>query len=289
MKGKQILMVLLSVLLLVALGCQQQKAARDSETKSGAKRKAVGRLVLATTTSTQDTGLLDELIPIFEKENKAQVKIVAVGTGEALKMGERGDADVLLVHSKKSEDEFVVNGYGVERIPVMYNYFVVIGPSSDPAKIKGSSAADAFEGIASANATFVSRGDDSGTHKKEKGIWESCGVTPSGSWYIESGQGMGGTIRITNEKKGYTLADRGTFLASKKSIELVVLVGKDPVLLNPYGVIAVNPERFPRVNHQGAQAFIDFLTSPKIQKMIGEFGKEKYGQPLFIPNAGKGN
>lgn len=278
---KQVIVVLLAALMLVALGCQQQKAVKP---KPEAKKEAVGRLILATTTSTVDTGLLDELVPLFEKENGAQVKVVAVGTGEALKMGERGDADVLLVHSKKSEEELVAKGFGVKRIPVMHNDFVIIGPADDPAKIKGSTAADAFKKIASANATFVSRGDDSGTHKKEKAIWESSQINPAESWYIQSGQGMGETIRIANEKRGYTLADRGTFLASE-GIELVVLVEKDPILLNPYGVIVVNPDKYPRVNHKGAQAFIEFLTSPRIQKMIGEFGQEKYGEPLFVPDA----
>lgn len=278
------MVVLLAVLLVFALGCRRQKEVKKPEPKPGPKKEALGRLILATTTSTQDTGLLDELVPLFERERGAQVKVVAVGTGEALKMGERGDADVLLVHSKKSEEEFVAAGFGVKRIPVMHNDFVIIGPADDPAKIRGITAVHAFKKIATANAAFVSRGDDSGTHKKEKQIWESSQINPAGNWYIQSGQGMGETIRIASEKRGYTLADRGTFLSSK-SIELVLLVEKDPILLNPYGVIAVSPEKYPRVNYKAAQAFIEFLTSPRAQKMIGEFGKEKYREPLFVPDA----
>lgn len=278
------MVVLLAVLLVFALGCRRQKEVKKPEPKPEPKKEALGRLILATTTSTQDTGLLDELVPLFERERGAQVKVVAVGTGEALKMGERGDADVLLVHSKKSEEEFVAAGFGVKRIPVMHNDFVIIGPADDPAKIRGITAVNAFKKMATANTTFVSRGDDSGTHKKEKQIWESSQINPAGNWYIQSGQGMGETIRIASEKRGYTLADRGTFLSSK-SIELVLLVEKDPILLNPYGVIAVSPEKYPRVNYKAAQAFVEFLTSPRVQKMIGEFGKEKYGEPLFVPDA----
>ncbi len=287
MSNRQFVVVLIAILMLVAFGCQQ-KAAKESERKSAEKSETVGRLVLATTTSTQDTGLLDELVPIFEKENGAQVKVVAVGTGEALKMGERGDADILLVHSKRAEEGLVAKGFGVKRIPVMHNDFVIIGPVDDPAKIKGSTAGDAFRKIASSGATFISRGDDSGTHKKEKLIWESVQINPSGSWYIESGQGMGETVKIANEKRGYTLADRGTFLASQR-IELVVLAEKDSLLLNPYAVIAVNPEKYPKINSKGAEAFIEFLTSPRIQEMIGEFGIDKHGEPLFVPDAKKGN
>lgn len=286
MKRIWLIVVLIVVLILAALGCRQQKVTEKPKPKP--KKEAVGRLILATTTSTVDTGLLDELVPLFEKENGAQVKTVAVGTGEALKMGERGDADVLLVHSKKSEEELVAKGFGVKRIPVMHNDFVIIGPQDDPAKIKGSSAVDAFKKIMAAKATFVSRGDDSGTHKKEKAVWEAAQVSPSGSWYIQSGQGMGETIRIANEKRGYTLADRGTFLASQ-GIDLVVLVEKDSILLNPYSVIAVNPEKYPKVNSKGAESFIEFLTSPRIQEMIGEFGVDKYGEPLFVPDAAAGN
>ena len=283
-KRKGLIVVILVVLALAALGCRQSAQVEKSKSEAEPKKEAVGRLILATTTSTVDTGLLDDLVPLFEKENGAQVKTVAVGTGEALKMGERGDADVLLVHSKKSEEELVAKGFGVERIPVMHNDFVIIGSKEDPAKIKGGSAADALKKIAAANATFVSRGDDSGTHKKELSVWEATQISPGVNWYIESGQGMGETIRIANEKQGYTLSDRGTFLASQ-GIDLVVLVEKDPILLNPYSVIAVNPEKYPKVNSKGAEAFIEFLISPRIQEMIGEFGVEKYGEPLLVPDA----
>jgi tungstate transport system substrate-binding protein len=261
---------------------------KATEVKKGGKqsKKAEPELILATTTSTMDTGLLDELLPVFRKKYGIKVKPVAVGTGEALGMGRRGEADVLLVHAREAEEKFMAEGYGKIRREVMYNDFVIVGPASDPAGIKGlSSASEAFKRIAAKKTIFVSRGDDSGTHKKELAIWKRAAIQPDGDWYIETGQGMGGTLRVAEQKQAYTLADRGTYLASKDSLSLVVLVEGDKLLLNQYGVIAVNPKKFPQVKYTLAQKFIEFLVSDEGQTLIGEFGKEKYGQSLFTPNA----
>ncbi len=242
-------------------------------------------IILATTTSTQDTGLLDFLIPKFEKEFSVKVKVVAVGTGEALAMGKRGDADVLLVHSRTAEDQFMADGYGSLRKDVMYNDFLLVGPASDPAQAKGTDIIISLKKISQSQAPFVTRGDDSGTHKKELQLWKKASITPTGSWYISTGQGMGETARITTEKQAYTLIDRGTYLALKPSLQLVVISEKDEALFNPYGVIVVNPEKFPKVHSKEALDFANWITSAEIQKLIGEFGVDKYGQPLFVPNA----
>jgi tungstate transport system substrate-binding protein len=241
---------------------------------------------LATTTSTQDTGLLDVIIPQFEKESGYKVKVIAVGSGQAMEMGQKGDVDVLLVHARASEDEFVAAGYGVDRKDVMHNDFVIIGPENDPAKIKGQTdAVKALTAIAQTKSTFLSRGDDSGTHKKELKLWETAGIKPEGDWYKSVGKGMGDTFRMADEMKGYTLIDRGTYLALKDKYKLAIMVEKDKPLLNPYGVIAVNPDKFPKVDYEGATKFINWITSEKTQKTIGEFGKDKFGQALFIPDA----
>ena len=214
--------------------------------------------------------------------------MVAVGTGAALAMGEEGNADVLLVHAPASEEELMAKGFGSQRDLIMHNDFIIVGPADDPAGIKGMTvAADAFAKIAEAKATFVSRADDSGTNKKEIAIWGTAGVTPAGDWYLESGQGMGDTLRIASEKFGYTLTDRATYLANQASLELDIMVEGDAVLLNIYHVIVVNPEKWPKVNYEGAKAFAAFLTSPETQKVIGEFGVAEYGAPLFFPDAGK--
>jgi len=246
-------------------------------------------VILATTTSTYDSGLLDALVPDFEDQTDYEVKIIAVGTGQALAMGERGDADVLLVHAPSSELELVESGAAINRQLVMHNDFIIIGPEDDPAGIEGTtSAADAFTTIHESEATFVSRGDDSGTHKKEKAIWESAGLDPEGqSWYEQSGQGMGATLQIANQKDAYTLSDRGTYLALSENLELVVLVEGDPVLFNVYHVMQVNPEEFDKVNDEGGAAFVDFMISEEVQDIIKDFGVDKFGQPLFIPDAGK--
>jgi tungstate transport system substrate-binding protein len=250
---------------------------------------APSALILATTTSTQDSGLLDVLIPIFEKEKGFFVKTIAVGSGQAMAMGKKGEADVLLVHSPDAEKKFVEEGAGINRRLVMHNDFVIVGPAGDPAKIRGSkTSADAFKKIAQAGALFLSRGDNSGTHAKEKTLWKSAAVTAEGQkWYQQTGLGMGQTLNVAAEKKGYTLADRGTYLALKKTLGLEILVEGDPLLLNVYHVIEVNPARFPKVNAAGAKAFSDFMVSKKTQDAIGKFGVDKYGAPLFFPDAGK--
>jgi tungstate transport system substrate-binding protein len=246
-------------------------------------------IILATTTSTQDSGLLDVLVPGFESESGYNVKVIAVGTGEALAMGERGDADVLLVHAPSSEKGLVDSGAAINRSLVMHNDFIIVGPEDDPAGIQGmTSAAEALAAIYDGGATFVSRGDDSGTHKREVSLWEEAGLDPEGqSWYEQSGQGMGATLQIANQKDAYTLSDRGTYLAQSKNLDLVVLVEGDPLLLNVYSVMEVNPERFGLVNGPGGAAFAEFMVSERAQEMIRDFGVEEFGQPLFIPDADK--
>jgi tungstate transport system substrate-binding protein len=249
----------------------------------------VKTIILATTTSTQDSGLLDELIPVFEKQTGYFVKTISVGSGQAMKMGEKGEADVLLVHSPDAEKKFVEQGYGVNRMLVMHNDFVIVGPASDPAKIKGSkSVAEAFTKIAKANALFLSRADNSGTHSKEKKIWKTAGISPVGQkWYQETGLGMGATLNVAAEKNGYTLADRGTYLALKKNLGLDILVEGDALLLNVYHVIEVNPAKWDKANNAGAKAFAKFMVSKKAQSIIKTFGIKKFGSPLFFPDAGK--
>mgnify|MGYP005840363305 CR=1 FL=1 len=244
-------------------------------------------VILATTTSTQDSGLLDVLVPMFEAKSGYRVKTIAVGTGQALAMGERGEADVLLVHAPEAEKKVVASGAAVNRRLVMHNDFVVVGPAEDPARIKGVHAAEAFRRIAVAKALFVSRGDDSGTHKKEKDLWKQVGLQPSGAWYQEAGSGMGQTLNIASEKGGYTLTDRATYLALEKTLRLEIMVEGDTPLLNVYHVMQVNPDRFPRVNAAGGKAFVDFMVSSEAQQAIGRFGADKFGQPLFFPDAGK--
>ncbi len=248
-------------------------------------------LILSTTTSTQDSGLLDVLVPLFEQQTGYTVKTVAVGTGAALKMGQEGNADVLLVHAPSSEKTYMDGGFGRERFLVMHNDFIIVGPSSDPAGIKGdASAVDAFKKIAAAGATFISRGDQSGTNTKELALWKSAAIDPAGTkpaWYVESGQGMGQTLTIASEKGAYTLTDRATYLATKENLKLDILVEKDNSLLNIYHVITVNPDKWPKVNYVGALAFARWITSPDIQAVIGKFGVDKFGAPLFFPDATK--
>ena len=268
---------LLTVLLTVPFGALAQE---------GTPERGPQDVILATTTSTQDSGLLDVLVPMFAEQTGYDLKPIAVGSGAALKLGEEGEADVLLVHSPAAEEEFMDAGFGVNRRLVFYNDFVIVGPESDPARIAGSpDALDAMAKIADAEATFVSRGDDSGTHRLELGLWEKVGIEPSGGWYVESGTGMGDTLNIANEREAYTVTDRGTFLAQGDRLDLQVLVEGDPALLNVYHVIAVNPEGHERINTAGAEAFIRFLLDPAVQAVIGEFGVEEFGQPLFTPCA----
>jgi tungstate transport system substrate-binding protein len=244
-------------------------------------------LILATTTSTQDSGLLDVLIPIFSKESGYFVKTISVGSGQAMKMGEKGEADVLLVHSPDAEKKLVADGFGINRRLVMHNDFIILGPANDPAKIRGSkTSAEAFK---KSNALFLSRGDNSGTHAKEKGLWKAAGIAPEGQkWYQQTGIGMGETLNVASEKNGYLLADRGTYLAlnKKRHLSLEILVEKEPKLLNIYHVIEVNPAKWPKVNAAGAKTFADFMVSKKVQGIIGHFGTKDFGSPLFFPDAG---
>jgi tungstate transport system substrate-binding protein len=266
---------ILAVLLLIAVGAALLTAC-------GREPRSIR---LATTTSTVDSGLLDVLAPVFEKKYGIEVDILSLGTGQALETGRRGDADVVLVHARQAEDEFVASGHGIDRRDVMHNDFVLVGDPSDSADVRGYNAVQALAKIASSGSLFVSRGDDSGTHKKEMALWKAAGLGPSGDWYLKAGSGMGETLLLANEKGAYTLADRGTYLAFRDKIRLAILVQNDPPLLNPYGIIAVNPKLHKDVNYRGAMKFIDFITSAEGQEIIAEFGKDKYGEPLFFPDA----
>jgi tungstate transport system substrate-binding protein len=271
-------------------------AAAPEPTAATPSGPEAGKLILATTTSTADSGLLDFILPDFEQKFNAKVNVIAVGTGQALEIGSKGDADVVLVHSRKGEDQFVKDGNAARRDDVMYNDFIIVGPKDDPARITEMSLGkDAFKAIMDAEQVFVSRGDKSGTNTKELSIWTSTQVTPTAEmpWYTAIGQGMGDTLLFANEKQGYTLTDRGTWLSmTDKLPDLTVLVGganlaenKDKALLNPYGVLAVNPQKHPNVNADLAQKFVEWILSVETQKMIGGYGVDKFGQPLFYPSA----
>ena len=264
----------LLLLVLVVAGCSRPT------------RPAPREVILATTTSTQDSGLLSWLLPEFEQKQGIRVKVIAVGTGEALALGARGDADILLVHARAAEDEFMAKGNGQARWDVMHNDFLLVGPAADPVGARGAKVVEALQKIAEKAALFASRGDKSGTHKKEQELWKSAAVDPAGKpWYLSTGQGMGETARLASEKQAYTLIDRGTWLASRGKLELQPISEGDPSLFNPYGVIVVNAERFPRVHREEAMALAKWLVSAPVQQRIGEFGKEKFGQPLFVPDA----
>jgi tungstate transport system substrate-binding protein len=268
----------LSFLLILGVitGCS---SAVLGQSKSSGGNKSI---ILATTTSTQDSGLLDAILPKFEKKSGITVKVVAVGTGQAIQTGKDGNADVLLVHSRKDEDEFVASGFGINAYDVMVNQFLIVGPKSDPAGVKGiPNAPDAFKAISMKKAAFVSRGDDSGTHKKEQAIWKSAGIKPEGSWYLSAGQGMGATLQIADEKNAYTLSDEETFLSNKGN--LIVLKEGDSSLINPYGVIQVKST----AKAKYVEEFTQFLVGEEGQMLIGEFGKNTYGKSLFVPNAKK--
>jgi tungstate transport system substrate-binding protein len=285
------LTVFMLVLVMIAasalsFGCTA-KAPVQNETGNvnDSKVEVESEMILATTTSTRDTGLLDVLVPAFDKKYGVTTKVIAVGTGEALEMGKLGNADVLLVHARKSEDEFVASGYGINRKDVMYNFFFVVGPKNDPAgAAEAKDAEAAMKKIAEAKANFLSRGDQSGTHKKELSIWEKYSLKPQGEeWYKEAGQGMGDTLTMASEMGAYTLADSGTWYAFQDKVDLKIVVEGDPILFNPYGVIAVNPEKYPNIHNKAAMAIVDFLTSEEGQKMIGDY--KKNGQQLFMPDA----
>jgi tungstate transport system substrate-binding protein len=267
-----------------AQGPALQSAAAIPRAKAGQEE-----IILATTTSTQDSGLLDVLVPEFERATGYRVKPIAVGTGQALTLGARGEADVVLVHAPDSERTWMAEGNGVSRLLVMHNDYVLVGPAADPAGVRGApSAAEALKRIAAKGATFVSRGDNSGTHQLETAVWKSTGSDSKGqSWYLEAGQGMGATLNIASEREGYTLTDRGTFLARRSSLSLQVLVEGSAELLNVYHVMPVSAGKFPRVNQAGGEAFAAFMVSREAQATIEKFGVDKYGQPLFFPDAGK--
>ncbi len=286
MKQRVLLKFLALLLILLTLsGCG---ATTGTQTSTAPAAPANPDLILATTTSTQDSGLLDVLIPQFEKKTGYKVKTVAVGTGAALAMGEKGEADVLLVHAPKAEKKLIDNQTAINYRLVMHNDFIIVGPAFDPAKIKGlKTATEAFKAISDSKSVFVSRGDDSGTNKMEKSLWQKAGIKPAGTWYQESGTGMGQTLNITSEKEGYTLTDRATYLANKKNLKLDILLEGEVSLLNIYHVMQVNPDKFPKVNKDGAKAFVEFLVAPDTQNLIAGFGKDKYGQPLFFADAGK--
>lgn len=275
---------LILILSLLLAAC----AAKPTEAPAAPPAPENPDVILATTTSTRDSGLLDYLLPMFQEQTGYNIKMVAVGTGEALAMGEEGNADVLLVHAPASELELMEGGYGKDRFLIMHNDFVIVGPADDPAGIKGSeSTAAAFTAIAANESPFTTRGDDSGTHKMELSLWASAEIAPEGDWYINTGQGMGDTLRIASEKYAYTLTDRATYLALKDTLELDILFEGDKVLLNIYHVITVNPEKWPNMNYDGAKAFADWLVTKEVQDLIGNFGVDKFGQPLFFPDAGK--
>ena len=291
-KAVLILLLLLSGFAVFAGGQQETPAAdrapavQQTETQSEAPAPAVlenPRIKLATTTSTENSGLLAVLLPAFEQKTGYKVDVIAVGTGKAIAHGEAGDVDLIMVHARAQEDAFVEKGYGINRRDLMHNDFVILGPDSDPAGIKGlKDAGAAFAKIAAAGADFVSRGDNSGTHTKEKDVWKTAGTANSGKWYKEAGQGMGAVITMTDDMQGYTLTDRATYLAMKDNISLSIVVEGDPVLFNPYGVIAVNPELHPHVNFDGAMAMIDYVTGIEGQNIIRNY--KISGEQLFYPD-----
>jgi len=298
-----LVLLLISGLMITGCGKQNKQEEKQPEEQSErapeqtAEKPEIEELILSTTTSTVDTGLLDVLIPIFEEKTGYKVKPIAVGTGKALAMGENGDADVMLVHAPASEMELVEKGAAINRQLVMHNDFVVLGPAEDPAGVKGAAnVVEAFKSIAEKEAIFISRGDESGTHKKELEIWKKAGIEePEGKWYQSTGQGMGASLDVASEKGGYILSDRGTFLAKRDKLELEILKEGDKELLNIYHVMQVNPEYVEKnnpsaarmINTEGAKAFVEFMVSDEVQQIIADYGKDKYGEPLFFPDAGK--
>ncbi|SCG84550.1 putative tungstate transport system substrate-binding protein [Proteiniborus sp. DW1] len=293
---KKFLLISLSILLVFSLlvGCTpkstdqpENSVDQSNGNRNDNEEKLGGSIILSTTTSTQDSKLLDYLLPKFTEDTGIEVKVIAVGTGKALQMGKDGDADILLVHAKASEEEFVKEGHGTERHDVMYNDFILVGPKDDPLKLKENSPNDILTGLTTISenqAKFVSRGDDSGTHKKELEIWKTAGIEPQGDWYLSAGSGMGDVLKIASEKQGYTLTDRATYLSLRDTLDLDIIIEKDENLFNQYGIIPVNPEKSDKINAEGAKAFMDWMLSEKGQKLIGEFGVDKYGMPLFVPN-----
>lgn len=298
MKVKTLLNILiLAALLLSACTSAVTEAPQPTEPEAVAAEPTIApevqpeatgqRLILATTTSTDDSGLLAVILPVFEQQTGIEVDVIAVGTGQALQLGMDGNADVLLVHSRAKEDEFMTNGHGVRREDVMYNDFVILGSEADPAGISGmTSAVDAFKKLAETQSVFISRGDDSGTHTKELSIWKKAGLEPSGDWYVSSGLGMGEVLTMADEQQAYTLSDRATYLArTLEGLKLVVLVEGDAALFNPYGVIVVNPNKNDKIQDNLANQFVEWLISLPTQELIASFGKADFGQSLFIPDS----
>lgn len=281
--NRNLFLTLLPALALMITACASPAPAVGSAPQPPANPN----IILATTTSTQDSGLLDILVPLFEEQSGYTVKTIAVGSGEAMKMGETGNADVMLVHAPASEVTFMEAGHGIDRFLVMHNDFVIVGPAADPAGIKGmGTAAEAFTVIFNAGAEFITRGDDSGTHKKELTLWKAAALDPAGqAWYIETGQGMGASMIVASEKGAYILTDRATYLANKDNYQLEILVEGEPGLLNIYHVITVNPDKSDQINYEGGLAFANFMVDAATQAVIGEFGVDKYGTPLFFPDA----
>ena len=285
---RSILLTLGLVLALMLSACGSVLSPAVAPITESPAQPANPNLILATTTSTQDSGLLDVLVPLFEEQTGYPVKTIAVGTGEALKMGEEGNADVLLVHAPSSEVTFMEGDNGRERFLVMHNDFILVGPADDPARIKGLDPREAFVAIDAVAVPFISRGDESGTHKKEVSFWDKADVDPKGqTWYMETGQGMGTSLKVASEKGAYILTDRATYLANKDNLQLEILSEGNNALLNVYHVITVNPDKWPKVNYGGALAFANFITEPATQEVIGQFGVEKFGEPLFYPDANK--
>ncbi|SET73696.1 tungstate transport system substrate-binding protein [Natronincola peptidivorans] len=288
--------VFMLILMLIFVGCSQPQEAAAPEapaeetvseenTTPEIENKT---LLLSTTTSTENSGLLDAILPVFTRDTGIEVMVVAVGTGQALQMGRDGDADVLLVHAKASEEDFVAEGHGIERFEVMYNDFVLLGPLDDPADVAANAPNDILEALKLVyenEANFVSRGDDSGTHKMELSLWDELDLAPSGSWYAEAGQSMGAVLQMTDELLGYTLTDRATYLSMRTDLDLKIVTEGDNKLFNQYGIIAVNPDKNDKINAPAADLFIQWMLSDKGQQLIGEFGKDTFGDSLFIPNA----
>lgn len=290
---KKTLRITLVLLLILAtlVGCGPKEAPAEQPAAEAPVEQPVqtpaGSIILSTTTSTQDSGLLDFLLPIFTEDTGIEVKTVAVGTGKALQMGRDGEADILLVHAKPDELTFVEEGHGTERHDVMYNDYILVGPGEDPLGLKESNPNNILEGlktISAEGAVFVSRGDDSGTHKKELAIWKEAGIEPAGEWYLSAGAGMGDVLKIASEKQGYTISDRATYLAQKDNLDLDIIIEGDENLFNQYGIIPVDPNKNENINNDGAIEFMNWMISEKGQSLIQEFGVEEYGQPLFIPN-----
>ena len=266
MRKNKFLIISILLLVLLVAGCAAPQPLR-----------------LATTTSVNDSGLLEHLRPAFEEETGITLQVIAQGTGKAIETGKAGDADVLLLHARSAEEEFVAGGYGLERIEFMYNYFVIVGPPGDPAQIAGMGSVAALTQIMENEVTFVSRGDNSGTHMREMSLWGKAQLEPSGDWYIQAGAGMGAVLSMASEMQAYTLTDEATFLAMRDELELELVVEGDADLRNPYSVIAVNPEKHDGINNRGAQKFIEWITSQEVLDMIAQFGIEEFGESLFIP------